>query len=85
MDDVDRRYKDSIREALQFGNVSRLMELVHSLSEQDAQSYIDAWKENYIDTMYKIRHNQDTMDNDSRVHELLNDLLDKANLSGYHR
>ena len=36
MDDVDYRYKDFIREALQSGNVDKLMELVPSLSEQDA-------------------------------------------------
>lgn len=85
MDDVDYRYKDSIREALQNGSVYKLMELVPSLSEQDAQYYILAWKQNYLETMQKIRNSQDTMDLDNAAHKMLFDLMDKAHLSGYHR
>ena len=85
MDDVDYRYKDSIREALQTGNVDRLMELVPSLSEENAQNYIESWKLNYLETMQKIRNGQDTMDLDSQAHEMLFDLMDKSHLSGYHR
>ena len=32
MDDVDYRYKHSIREALQNGNIDKLMELIPSLT-----------------------------------------------------
>lgn len=85
MDDVDYRYKDSIREALQTGNVDRLMELVPSLSEENARNYIESWKLNYLETMQKIRNGQDTMDLDSQAHEMLFDLMDKSHLSGYHR
>ena len=85
MDEVDYRYKDSIREALQNGNVSRLMELVPALSEQDAQYYIEAWNKNYLETMQKIRNSQDTSDLDDAAHNMLFDLMDKANLSGYHK
>ena len=85
MDDVDYRYKDSIREALQSGNVDRLMELVPSLSEQDAEYYIRAWKQNYSETMQRIRNSQDTTDLDNATHEMLYTLMDKAHLSGYGR
>ena len=85
MDDVDYGYKDSIREALQNGNVARLMELVPSISEQDAQYYIETWKQNYLETMQKIRNNQDTTDLDNQTFEILFELMDKVHLSGFHR
>lgn len=85
MDEVDYRYKDSIREALQNGNVSRLIELVPSLSEEDAQKYISRWNENYLETMQKIRNSQDTTNLDNESHELLYDLMDRAHLSGTSR
>ena len=85
MDDVDYRYKHSIREALQNGNIDKLMELIPSLSEQDAYYYAEAWKQNYLETMAKIRNSQDTRDLDDKSHEMLFDLMDKAHLSGYHR
>ena len=59
MDDVDRRYKDSIREALQSKNADKLMELVPSLTEEDAHYYIDSWTANYLETMARIRNSQD--------------------------
>ena len=85
MDNVDYRYKDSIREALQDSDIDRLIELVPSLSEQEAQYYIDSWRLNYLETMQKIRNSQDTTDLDKESHELLFELLDKTHLSGYHR
>ena len=60
MDNVDLRYKDNIREALQFKDVSRLMELVPSLTEERACQCIDEWKLNYLETMSRIRNSQDT-------------------------
>ena len=85
MDDVDYRYKDSIREALQNENMDKLMELVPSLSEQDAQYYIQTWKQNYLESMQKIRNGLDTTNLDNEQHEMLFYLIDKAQLSGYHR
>ncbi len=85
MDDVDRRYKDSIREALQSKNADKLMELVPSLTEEDAHYYIDSWTANYLETMARIRNSQDTRELDDQTHQMLWDLMDRANLSGYHR
>ncbi len=85
MDDVDYRYKDSIRESLQTENMDKLMELVPSLSEQDAQYYIQTWKQNYLEIMQKIRNGLDTTNLDNEQHEMLFNLIDKAQLSGYHR
>ncbi len=85
MDDVDRRYKDSIREALQSRNADKLMELVPSLTEEDAHYYIDSWTANYLETMARIRNSQDTRELDDQTHQMLWDLMDRANLSGYHR
>ena len=85
MDEVDYRYKDSIREALQYGNISKLMQFVPSLSEEEAQRYIEEWKQNYLETMQKIRNSEDTTDLTARAHEMLFELMDKSHLSGYHR
>lgn len=85
MDEVDLRYKDSIREALQSKNVSRLIELVPSLDEQSAVAAIDKWQTNYNSIMEKIRAGQDTTDLSESSINLLYELLDKAHLSGYHR
>lgn len=85
MDVVDMRYKDSIRESLQTQNVARLIELVPSLDEVSAKKIIDVWQSNYNLTMQMIRNNQDTTELDKQAVDMLYDLLDSANLSGYHR
>lgn len=85
MDTVDYRYKDSIREALQSSDVSRLLELIPSMNQEEAQSYIDQWSRNYQDTMESIRAGLDTMFLDEKTHQILSTLMEKANLSGYHR
>ena len=85
MDEVDYRYKDSINRALLSKDIDRLMELVPSLSYEEAVDYIDKYQRNYQETMEKIRASQDTMKLDNETHEMLFDLLDKAHLSGYHR
>ena len=41
MDEVDYRYKDSIRGALQNKNLYRLQELIPSLEEETLQNYIN--------------------------------------------
>ena len=85
MDEVDRRYKDSIRRALQQGDVSRLTELIPSLSSSEASNYIEKWQRNYLETMEKIRASKDTTDLEEAASDMLYSLLDKVNLSGYHR
>lgn len=85
MDNVDLRYKDSIREALQTGDSVRLVELVPGMDMSRAEECISKWKENYLETMQKIRNGQDTTDLDSEASQILYDLLDEAKLSGYHR
>ena len=85
MDTVDHKYKDSIREALQHSNVDRLMELVPTISEEDACYYITLWKKNYLETMEKIRNGQDTRNLDDETHNMLNELMNKSHLSGYHK
>lgn len=85
MDNVDMRYKDSIREALQMQNISRLMELVPTLDEVRAKEVIEEWQSNYNQTMQMIRNNQDTTELDKQAVDMLYDLLDSAKLSGYHR
>lgn len=85
MDQVDYRYKSSIREALQSGDVSRLMELVPGLSAGSAEDYIEQWKINYLETMQLIRDSRDTSHLDDAAHAIIDDLMDKANISGYHK
>lgn len=85
MDTVDYRYKDSIREALQSGDVNRLLELIPSMNQEEAQSYIDQWSRNYQDIMESIRAGLDTMFLDEKTHQILSTLMEKANLSGHHR
>ncbi len=85
MDEVDYRYKDSIKEALQTGNINKLMELVPSIDEQEAQDYMKRWQQNYLDTMKKIRMGLDTSDLEKTSYEIANDLMNKASLSGYKR
>ena len=85
MDEVDYRYKDSIKEALQTGDINKLMELVPSIDEQEAQDYIDRWQKNYLDTMKKIRMGLDTAEQEKTSYEITNDLINKASLSGFKR
>ena len=85
MDEVDYRYKDSIKEALQTGNINKLMELVPSIDEQEAQDYMKRWQQNYLDTMKKIRMGLDTSDLEKTSYEIANDIMNKAKLSGFKR
>ncbi len=85
MDDVDNRYKDSIRDALQSKNTDKLMELIPSLTEEDANYYIDSWTEKYLETMSRIRNGQDTQELDGQMHQMIWNLMDQVHLSGYHR
>ena len=82
MDEVDKRYRDSIREALSKKDIDKLMQLVSSLSAQAAQSYIDEWTKLDSKTMDKIGHSIDTTAEIERIYEILDGLLLKANLSG---
>ena len=84
MDNVDYRYKDSIREALDNGSVSKLTQLIPSLSEDEAVHYIEKWKLNALETMTKIRSGQDTSELSNSAHNMLYDLLEKANLSAQY-
>ena len=85
MDEVDYKYKNSIREALQEGNVDRVMELVRELELEEAENYVNEWKENYEETMSNIRNSLDTMFLEEKTHKILNELMDRAHLSGYHK
>ena len=85
MDEVDYKYKNSIREALQEGNVDRVMELVPELELEEAENYVNEWKENYEETMSNIRNSLDTMFLEEKTHKILNELMDRAHLSGYHK
>lgn len=85
MDEVDWRYKDNIREALNSGNVNRLTELVYDLDETEAREIISKWQKNYQMTMQMIRASQDTSKLDAETNEMLDSLFERANLSGYHR
>ena len=84
MDEVDKRYRDSIREALQSKDVDRLMQLVPSLGSSEAQDYIDRYDDLYLKTMAKIRLSKDTQDEIAEMYEILDGLLVKADLSGPH-
>ena len=85
MDDVDKRYKDSIRGALQSKDVSRLMELVPSIDEETARKYIEKWIYNYNETVEKTRSGFNTDFNVEKSWDIINELLDASHLSGYHR
>ena len=85
MDEVDIRYRDSIREALQSQNADKLIQLVPSLTNEEAQYYIDSWTANYLETMTRIRRGQDTRDLDEQTYQLLGNLMDRAHLSRYHK
>ena len=85
MDEVDYKYKNSIREALQEGNVDRVMELVPELELEEAENYVNEWKENYEETMSNIRNSLDTMFLEEKTHKILNELMERAHLSGYHK
>lgn len=85
MDEVDLRYKDNIRDALQTGNVERLTTLIPGMSEERAKQCITEWKDNYLQTMQKIRNGEDTRKLDDASTNMLYSLLDEAHLSGYHK
>ena len=85
MDEVDYKYKNSIREALQEGNVDRVMELVPELELEEAENYVNEWKENYEETMANIKNSLDTMFLEEKTHKILNELMERAHLSGYHK
>ena len=61
------------------------MELVPELELEDAENYVNEWKENYEETMSNIRSSLDTMFQEKKTHKILNELMDRAHLSGYHK
>ena len=88
MDKVDYVYKDQIIRALSLGSVSELMILVHSLTKEEAAGYIQKWH----DIQYEVRELNKIGNNSEKINELNTEicnipyeLLDRANLSDYHR
>ena len=80
MDEVDVRYRDDIMEALQVRNVGRLMELVPGMNYERANDCIDRWQENYGMMMAKTRLGEDTTELERESINMLEDLVEEANL-----
>ncbi len=82
MDEVDIAYIGNISSALASKDIDKLMELVPSISEEDAISYIKS----YEDSINEIRNNNRNMIDTSVIYahlsNLTHDLYRKAHLSG---
>ncbi len=81
LDEVDKRYLWSIREALQYCNVSKLAELVH-VDQIEAEEYIQNYKSKHSLMMDMIKAGKDTTEIQEELSSIEYGLLDKANLSG---
>ncbi len=82
MDKVDIQYIENIASALASSNISKLIELIPNISEEEANYYI----KQYMDTMQEIRNNNrlgiNTEKAYSYISKLTHDLYNRANLSG---
>ena len=85
MDNVDRTYEHNIMQALQSRNIERLKELVPGIDSEKAEEYINRWQENYNSIMSGVRGGLDTSKTEDSSLQMLNELLEEANLSGFHR
>lgn len=85
MDEVEIEYRHSIMQALQSASSEKLMELVPGMSVDRAKECINKWKENYNTIMSRIRSSIDTTEVENEQLQMLNDLLEEANLFGFHK
>lgn len=82
MDEVDRRYFDNIRDALNSKNAEKLRSVCTSMSEEEAYAYVTKW--NYVtnNMMEKIRASIDTTKESEELSDILYDICEKYPLSG---
>ncbi len=82
MDEVDRRYFDSIRGALDSKSVDKLLSVCTSMSEEEAHSYISSWNNISNDMMKKIKASIDTTKESEKLYDIIYEICKKYPLSG---
>ena len=82
MDEVDRRYFDNIRDALNSKNVDKLLSVCTSMSEEEAANYITKWNDISNNMMEKIRASIDTTEESQELYDILYGICEKYPLSG---
>lgn len=84
MDEIDRAYRENIRDALNTNNIDRLSELLNGNYEY-ASEKMARYRELNETMMRKIRNGLSTDSESAEAIEILDDCMRKANLSGYHK